>query len=469
MNPRFPLLAGSAQIDITPEPGAQLSGNVAVREPAESVLDPLYAKALVVKNDETALCVIQLDAIFIERQYTEHIRAEIERRCGIPRDAIMVHTTQTHAAPSIRGFLLDVDFELPEEFDWLRLSDPVFAERAINGAIEAAARAHAELRPARIGWNTAIVDGIAFNRRGIRRDGTCGMPWVYTSVERPLGPTDYRYVEGPTDPEVGVVWLQDEHMQSIGFLLHFTCHPVNVFYHRGRGRHSQISADWPGAWATMLTQRHGGVGLVLNGCCGNINPWPAFTPNFVPDHLRMGERLTAMSSEAVGRITFPNETPKLAFSTRDIPLVIREPDAEALRKAKQRIAEQPNPQMISDTRVDHEWFYAAMYVSLDMLRQRTGGTEPYEIQTLRLGDVAVVGLPGEPFVEGQLKLKIDSPTFPTLVAHATTQYAGYIPTREAFARGGHECNPSWWARREPGALETIVETATEMLNGLFAK
>lgn len=45
---------------------------------------------------------------------------------------------------------------------------------------------------------------------------------------------------------------------------------------------------------------------------------------------------------------------------------------------------------------------------------------------------------------------------------------GYIPTREAFPRGGHEVDLSSWAKLVPNALETIVATAVEMLHDVFS-
>ena len=461
------LRAGAAEVDITPAQGAMLAGNVARREPAESVLDPLHAKALVLERAGRKLCILALDVTIIERPYTERIRAAVAERCGIERDAIMVHATQTHSAPAIGGFLLDDEFPLPEEFDFLRLRDAEFSEMATQCAIEAVVRANESLRPARIGWNSARLDGIAFNRRGVTRNGRVGMPWTYSTLDRPLGQTDYRYVEGPTDPEVAVAWLQDDRMRTIAFLLHHTCHPVNVFYWRGRGHHGEVSADWPGAWATELAAVYGGdaVGLVMNGCCGNINPWPVFTPDFVPDHRRMGRALAAISCEALARTAFHGHA-ALDWRRRDIPLAIREPDPSALAAAKARIAAHPLPEITDRGLVDMSWYYAAMLVSLDMLRRRTP-EEPYEVQAFRIGDMALVGLPGEPFVEGQLKIKIESPAYPTFVAHATSHYAGYIPTREAFSRGGHEVDTSWWSRHEPGALDAIVETAIGMLTEMF--
>jgi len=91
----------------------------------------------------------------------------------------------------------------------------------------------------------------------------------------------------------------------------------------------------------------------------------------------------------------------------------------------------------------------------------------YEVQVLRVGDAAFVGLPGEPFVECGLRIKLASPTYPTYIAHCTTEYVGYIPIREAFERGGHEVNTRYWAKLVPEAIDLIVDGATGILRDVF--
>jgi hypothetical protein len=71
-------------------------------------------------------------------------------------------------------------------------------------------------------------------------------------------------------------------------------------------------------------------------------------------------------------------------------------------------------------------------------------------------------------VEGQLAIKIGSPARYTFVAHATTEYVGYLPTRDAHQRGGHEVDFSYWAKLCPEALDLIVQNALELLGELFA-
>ena len=78
----------------------------------------------------------------------------------------------------------------------------------------------------------------------------------------------------------------------------------------------------------------------------------------------------------------------------------------------------------------------------------------------------VVGLPGEPFVESALQIKLGSPTFPTYIVH-NTKFAGYIPTKQAFERGGYETKTWNSGKFRPGALELISETAILTIRSCF--
>jgi hypothetical protein len=107
-----------------------------------------------------------------------------------------------------------------------------------------------------------------------------------------------------------------------------------------------------------------------------------------------------------------------------------------------------------------------------VLRSRVLAQDPeldYEIQVFRIADAAFLALPGEPFVEGGLRIKIASPTYPTCVVHCTNQYVGYIPTKDAFDRGGHEVNTTTWSKLVPEALDMIVDASTVLLRGLFGQ
>ena len=126
-----PLHVGAASVQITPPPGTQLAGAVGYHRPPRVALDPLEAKALVLTAGERTLCVVALDVTIITGEWTAHIRERIQSELGIEPDAVMVHATQTHTAPSIGHIMLDPDFpELPAEFEWVRGGNAAYSRWA---------------------------------------------------------------------------------------------------------------------------------------------------------------------------------------------------------------------------------------------------------------------------------------------------------------------------------------------------
>ena len=114
------------------------------------------------------------------------------------------------------------------------------------------------------------------------------------------------------------------------------------------------------------------------------------------------------------------------------------------------------------TSVEWDWVYAVTVLDLNDAR-RENPVFPYEIQVFRIGDLGLVALMGEPFVEGQLEIKRAAPTRHALVAHFCNGYAGYVPTRRAFAGGGYETRTGAGSKLPPDALEKITETASNLL------
>jgi hypothetical protein len=91
-----------------------------------------------------------------------------------------------------------------------------------------------------------------------------------------------------------------------------------------------------------------------------------------------------------------------------------------------------------------------------------------EVMVIRIGDVAVVGLPGEAFCQLGLEIKRRSPTRHTLVVELANDAIGYLPTRESFDQGGYETT-SGSTFYEPGSAERIVESAVAQLERLFSE
>jgi len=78
---------------------------------------------------------------------------------------------------------------------------------------------------------------------------------------------------------------------------------------------------------------------------------------------------------------------------------------------------------------------------------------------VRLGNLALVGLPGEPFVELGLEIKARSTAPHTLVAGYANGYLGYFATPRAWEQGGYEVGLGPWSRVSAEASGRLVEAA----------
>jgi hypothetical protein len=69
---------------------------------------------------------------------------------------------------------------------------------------------------------------------------------------------------------------------------------------------------------------------------------------------------------------------------------------------------------------------------------KSQGAQPAEVQVIDVGDHSFVAIPAELFVE--LGLRIKERAFPrrAVVVGLANGMVGYVPTKEAFARGGYE-------------------------------
>jgi neutral ceramidase len=456
------LRAGVTRVDITPWEGVQLAGDVGAYRPGKYVLDPLYVRAIVLETASCKVCILAADLCVPVRKYLDRVRESAAERLGITPQAIITHLTQTHSAPGLGHFILDEDYPgIPPEMEWLRGGDLEYSEWAVERMIEAACLANAALEPVQLAAGSGIEGRLAHNRRAITRDGTILMPGP--SWPRPLGPTQIRYLEGPIDPEVGVICLRNAKLELPTIITNYSCHPVHVF------PKPIISADWPGALAKALGIKYGPAcqPIVLNGCCGNINPWDPFDPAYKADHQRMGNMLAETVGQVLDTLEFQRDI-VLDYRTQHLTIPQRTPVPEKVAWANKMLADHPAP--LPDTTrpgsIDFNWVLANGVLDL-VASQRRQPLYDYEIQAIRLGNMAIVGLPGEPFVEGQLRLKLESKAPYTYVAHDTASYVGYIPIPAAFKRGGHEVNTGNWSRLIPEALDSIVDAAVALVNEMF--
>ena len=434
---------GMAQVDYTPPPGLPLLGNYRDDYAAKGVHDPLFAHALVVEgSDGEKAAMLSADIAVLSDENVSMMRRLIASQCDLSPQHILIASTHTHSAPAATSVC-----GLPK-------ADGAAVEAFLGKIASAVVEANGKLRPASLSVGSAQEHGLAFNRRLKCEDGQTHMNWEDLDVEFVIEPW------GPTAPEVVTLWVErDGHPE--GAMVNFAMHPAIL-----AGDNWLYSADYPGCLYEALCRTFGDdfVTLFMNGCCGNVNHVDyrdKTQGRGFPMTQRVGYMLAVAAMEAKHGGA-PVRGDQIRVSSESVTL-----DRIRIDEAKREWAEgvlkgmegQSAGQVdgLPDDLFAREW--------LD-LYEKQDAPDDVEVMVMRIGDLAVVGLPGEAFCEFGMQIKERSPARHTMVVELANGGLGYFPTRASFEQGGYEPTPGA-TFHGPGAGEKLVASAMDQLSGLF--
>ena len=437
------MTAGVAVIDITAPLGYRMSGYFNERL-STGILNPLQAKAIVLRQGGESAAMVFCDIIGISADVSARARKGATEKTGIPSENILIAATHSHTGPLYSGALRK------------HFHDKAVAEQGVDPCekvdypsqfaaklVEVIMRADVAAKPVRLKAGTTRQQGLSFNRRFHMKDGTVRFnPGV-------LNP-DIVKVAGPIDSQVGMVlFLGSEGEKPIAALVNFALHLDTV-------GGTLYAADYPYYIEQSLRKKYGDDFILLfgTGTCGDIN------------HIDVTrqERLTTDFIGGTLGATVGSEGEKLK--------TVAEPALAVRREVVQVPLQKYGPEEIAWARENIKKVGTADLPFLDQVKAykimslelRGGDTIGLEVQVFRLGrDVAVVGLPGEVFVDLGLAIKRASPFAATLVIELCQDAPGYIPTEKAFAEGSYETVNS---RIAPGGGEKMAEAAIRLLNAL---
>ncbi len=446
------LHAGFARVNITPLLGAPLAGYFHTRI-SDGVLDQLEANALALSLGETKLVIIAVDHLGIERCFLEPIRENISKAANVPLGCIFVSCTHTHTAPDIRESDNDPIEKQYLEFLKGRLTD-------------AAVLAFADLKPAKMGFGVGQAQRIAFERRYRMKDGSLR---TNPGVNRP----DIDAPIGEPDERVSVLRFDREGGTSI-VLTHFGVHPDTV-------GGCKISADWPGFVRRTVERALPNTScLLINGCEGDINHCNSFpqggdmndlTVDFDDvnrgyGHARhMGQVIAGAVLQVYDKVCYTPVT-SLAGKQALIDVPANLPDPKDLPRAREYSA-------LHNSGRDSEIPYQGMMLTTvvaeaeRMLRLEHGPESfPLPMSVVAMGDVALVGIPGEPFAAIGFALRDNNPEWKLVLPCAISNgYEGYFPSKSAYTEGGYEVRTSIFASN---VADRIVEEGRSLLDQVKA-
>jgi len=112
-----------------------------------------------------------------------------------------------------------------------------------------------------------------------------------------------------------------------------------------------------------------------------------------------------------------------------------------------------------------------IHIFRDMRREmapRAGFAIDTWLHVIRLGELAIVGIPGEMFAALGLQIRRLSPFRHTIVVGLANDEIGYIPDREGYDLGGYQTWVGLHSQLEPGTGEAMVEAAVRMLHEAYS-
>jgi len=445
------LNVGLAAVDVTPPPGLPLMGNFRDDYLARGVHDPLMAKAIVFEDPQgTKAAVLAVDVCMLDRHNVALIRDAISRSANVPPENVLVHATHTHSAPAPHDrFLFGLDYR-PYR---------AAAEAMLVKAASAVAIAEQELAEAQLSVGRAQEDRLSFNRRLRRRDGTTQMNWE--ALVPGFDPDQVEAAWGPVDPQL-ICLVIERAGEPVAAVVNFGLHPAIL-----AGDNWLYSADYPGQLAAALgrIQGDGFLTLFANGCCGNVNHVDYRNLQQGRGYgmiERVGHMLAAAAAEAI-RTRQPVAADRVAVAKETAVLERMKIAPEEYDRCRRVLDDLQGQAPRGQVDGLPDAFFADLRLKMHAVQEEP---DRVEVMAMRVGDAAVVGLPGEIFCEFGLDLKQRSPAQHTLVVELSNDAVGYLPTRESFPQGGYEVSAGS-TLYEPGAGERLADVAVEQLQRLF--
>jgi neutral ceramidase len=461
------LAAGIARVDITPPLGLVHAGwGDRTHQRVIGIDLPLWATALALSDGDQTVVIVDIDHVGLREQDAFKTRQAMAELTGLPLSHVRLSYTHTHSVAR-RDTLIyrGRGTEMLEPY-----RDNLMHQ--IEGVAWSAANS---LRPVRVKADRGRCR-ISVNRRLHRPDEgvILGRNW-----------------DGPVDDEVQVIRIDAIEGEPLATVVAYSCHGVTV------GPDCDlITPDYPGVAKRAVEEATGSTCLFLQGTAGDINPIRGVARGGINEYKRLGSILGHEAArvwwemevpsrrerylgilESGGPIALyadePVEGPdaKLRIGTRRIPLPLKEfPDPETLEESLKEQVRRVRELLAAGDSEDSIGRAAALCRrtsnQASLARAVHGQTHvTWELQGFVIGqEIALVAMPGEPFVEIGLRVKQESPFEYTVVSGYSNSGWGYIPTADAYSAGGYEVE--FATPFSSGAADSIVQGTLALLHEL---
>ena len=421
------LKAGMTRVDITPPPGLELAGYPHYPRYNTGAHDPLWAACMYLEDGGAAVAMVTLDLLYFSKKHVAEVRRRVKAEIGLDGRFVMISCSHTHSGPWASG-RLDI-----ESLEAGKQQPRQYVEELIGKITALIVEAKRTAFPARFGGATALCgaeSGVGGNRR---------IPG------------------GPHDPLVSVLAIKDGQNKVRGMMVNYTLHPT--FIHEWS---NVCTADYPAYLKQQLEELEPGVIVgFAQGTSGNQSSRYYRQGESYDEAERVGRTLGKAAHAALEKIEW-QDTLTIAAAQDEIEVELRDFGTEEALRAQVAHDEAIYKDLYAryGKSTNREEYYLWQNANLKLLgsedqlgyvlmRKRGVKIElledevPAEVQVFRLGEVCVIGLQGEVFVEYGLYLKAMAGYGMVVVNEiANGVMPGYLYTPESLVTGGYETDTS---------------------------
>lgn len=378
---------------ITPKLGTRLAG-YGTNDVSYAKLDDLYLSALMLDNGQRKAVILGYDLLGIEDYAIKQIRKEVAALFGGAPSDVILSCTHTHSGPNTR-----IHPDRPE----------IFEKEYLQELIQITVAAVREI------LDKAPIDTHMFffsrncdenvNRRYVGPNNRCSFLPHRRDMER--------IADGVCDKELGGLCFFKKETGELEYVIgNYAAHPL-AGHALGISAH-RISADFPGQFRSYIKNETGAGCMYLTGAAGDMVPRGHETG--AEAIRRVGTNLAMAALDAIILSKRDPNSYKLVNETLESTIETRTYRVRPNRRGS--ISADYNgegPAMLSDQ------------AEVDL-----------EVQLLSIGDVCLVGVPGEMVAELGLEIKWHSPFRKTFILYDSTSYISYVCHGNALVSGGYE-------------------------------
>ena len=403
---------------ISPDIGVGIAGYDGT-DVAVGKLDDLVMDGLCLDDGEHKVLILAFDLLYFDSGTIRRYQRFAADRLGLSdSSAVLVTCSHTHGGPHTRAYSKghgeDEEYLLPDDPDHV---DNRYV-RELDTKVESAISAFAE-KPnwirCKVGYHSVACDENR-NRRFTTADNCAS----FIAHRRAL----HSLSSGIADKELGTVVLLDpDSLAPLYVIGNYAAHPL-ASHAPGKGG-LRITADFPGFYRRYLESETGAQAMFIQGAAGDL----------VPKDDELGVAAARQTGENLGKASIAS-------------IIDIQRNASRFVMARPRLA-----------------FAAKSFFSpVRKVWRETLGYDRLElkVQCISVGDVAFVGLPGEPVNELGLEVKWHSPYGRTFIAYGATGNCGYISPANFVAAGGYEPQNQQFASRDTLKLVTEARNLLEV-------